>query len=247
MRFLLFNIVVVAALGYLAVIGGPDVSSSESAKLVTAPVSPVRAQGSVEAAPPLVTEGAAKEVREPVKEAVREPEPEPVKEAVKEPEPVVAAVAAPTVLEPKVKSEKTVVAAPAPVATTVVTPTPAATPEDLMAAEEVEVEPAHPESSDQPAAPRPTPARTKLATLEELQEAWVPSHSTHVVPGQKIRPDMIRPATASASKVTAPVKPVKPAVAIAEGESLMSAKQRKRELGALAQEMEMMFITRAGE
>ncbi len=98
-----------------------------------------------------------------------------------------------------------------------------------------DLEPAIVEEPPAEAPDREPAGETDVAALAPLEEEWVETPEIKPIPGQGggevVVEESHRPA---------------PKVALADGEMLMSPKERRRELDSLAREMEMLSVDKAG-
>jgi hypothetical protein len=229
MKFLVFNLIVVGALGYLFTADRGDIRSvADTAHAAVERVESL-AVDTVDKVNGFVGKETARPAPEPVDVAVLdEPAAEPVEEATR-----------PRQLTPRAETAEPPVV--------------------------VENEPSPKPDTAKPntdATEKPVRRAPVALANNDVPARWIPPRPVHAPPaggsgtGTALAP-IDDPAVAKRraeilSPETAPAQAAKPAstpekIAIAEGEKLMSPSERRRELYALAQEMELLFLRNAGQ
>ena len=240
MRFLIFNGVVIAALFYLFNADQSDLRGAADT-----------AHSMIDKAGTAATQVVAKTrdfVTQDEPERIEKIEPQPVPE---QPAETVEAAPPPRPPEPKVETVEAAEAAPPP-------PPPA--PEQVAPEQVVEapkrLDPPHPiaaPASEPVAAKKPTQVAA-AEVPEEMPEQFVPARPTPTVDYKaaearlptadpavaKRRDEVLAGATPTASQAATAAKAGE--YAIAEGETLMTPRQRRKELDHLAEDMEFFFI-----
>ena len=243
MRFLLFNLVVVGALYYLFTADHADiqnVAANAHATVDKVERMATTAVDTVDAVPESIRDRLAKVSHIESKPVPERPEPFETTAVADAPPPPPAApedlAAAETPVPVKAAPEPVVAEAPVRAIPVAEGPAPKATPAPQPAAEQ---------TAPAPVAPTNRPRMLAAEDLPVTEVAALPVHKADPATAAPAPKAVAMAPAAPSAPATAPAK--KAEVAIAEGETLMSPAQRRKQLFALAEDMEMFFIDRAGK
>jgi len=233
MRFLLFNLVVLGALFYLFTADRADIqAATHNARAVVDRAGDMAAQA-VDRIDTLV----GKE-QTAVKAAP----------AAKRPEASPAAPEAPVAPIPAAKAESKAAVQAAREPETTPAPAPRASNRPIVQDERVPAPPAAPESKEMR-----TPATSpKRIAGEELPQQWVADRQVHAV-DPAVSQKLIAAGNTTAATQRTETNPVPaapgatPEIAIAKGETLMTPRERRKELFSLAEDMELYSLKRLGK